>query len=190
MSKQGLFSRDALNNHDAQIPVALWVLTAAMAMLLFIGFAREAPVNAHGMPHASIREMNQGGDPSRHDGLVLLAGLYGACQITFMTACLWLGVRRDRARIGPILVGGAIYLTGFIALVMAYANTKAGLPFAFGISLSATLLVSMWMFPIPFVVLYMLNFHTWVYNDDDKQRFSQLMHRSHDAASTGPRADG
>ncbi len=78
-----------------------------------------------------------------------------------------------------IILAGLAYLGAFVSMVAAYAQPTGALPLVLGVSLPTALLIVMWIAPTPFVVLYIVNFERWVYNDDDRRRFAKLMQRSH-----------
>ena len=163
----------------SRLPFALFVLTACIAALLMIGLCREEPESGHGTPHPQFSEMNQGGDPSRHDGLILLGGVYGGLQIVLLVAGLCLGIRADRSSCRSLIVAGAAYLAVCVAMVATYARGQTVVPLVMGIPLPTSLMVfGMWGMPALFVALYHVKFEEWVLNEQDRERFRELLEKS------------
>lgn len=161
----------------SKIPTFLFLLTAMMTGVLLFCLLRPEPPLGHGEPHTEFSQMNRGGDGGRHTNLIIPAGLYGGLQIVLFVSGLCLGIRRDRSRLGPLIVGGFAYLAVFIAMVGTYAKQMDDV-IVFGVPLPTALMVfGMMGVPVVFIVLYIVKFQEWIYNDDDAKRFAELLAR-------------
>ena len=163
----------------SKIPLVLFVLTSLIAAALLFCLVRGEPPAGHGVPHPRHAEMNQGGGPERHTDLHLVGGLYGGLQIALLVTGLCLGIRRDRARLWPLVWSGVCYLVLFAAVVGTYFRWGASPPRVLAFPLPTALMVyGMWGLPMIFVILYVVHFRDWVYTDADARRFAALTDRS------------
>ena len=125
--------------------------------------------------------MNQGGTAARHAGLGVIGWVFGAAQILLYGACLPIGLKQnDEVRASWrrwLLVFTLIYLLTFTALIVSYFNQAEPPPgVLLGLPTSTVLFVfGMWIAPAVFVVLYSINYRRWVYDEDDAQRFAELI---------------
>ena len=109
----------------------------------------------------------------------------------FFVTVLCFGIRRDRSTFLPLIIGGIAYLAVFAAMLGTYARGMGNAPIAFGLPLPTALMVfGMWGVPVVFVFLYIANFRSWIYNDDDALRFAELLQESKQDMSNGSQADG
>lgn len=175
----------------SKIPLILFALTAIIAALLLFSLLRPEGPTGHGVPHTEFSEMNHGGNADRHDSLIVIGGLYGGLQIVFFVTVLCFGIRRDRSTFIPLIVGGVAYFVVFAAMSATYARGMDSAPIVLGLPLPTSLMVfGMWGIPVVFVILYIANFRSWIYNDDDAQRFAELLQESTQDTSSGRQVDG
>jgi len=108
-----------------------------------------------------------------------------------LVAGLCLGVRRDRSALLPLVLAGGAYVAVFAAIVGTYAAGMDDAPIVLGLPLpTALLLFAMPSVPWLFILLYIVKFRQWIYNDEDAQRFAELLTQSRQNNSRGSRTDG
>ena len=173
-----------------------WIMFAVLlAMCLVVGIALsidEVP-RGHGAEHPTYPSMQQAPPGAERHAKVLWFGYaFGVLQIVLYVACIALALRRG-GRLGrraiPLLVGGAIYLATFTAMVVAYrqyaltgeADLFLGFP-----APTAWMLFGVWPVPLWFLFLYVLSYDRWIFTPDDMKRFRQIVddrrRRGEDAA--------
>ena len=161
-----------------KIPILLLACTATMTGLLLVCLLSPEPAAGHGVPHPDFPQMNQGGTAQRHENLITIAGLYGALQIVVLVAGLCLGICH-RSRLFPMLLGGSAYLAIYTAVVVTYSNGMDNAPTMLGFPLPTMLMVfGLWGTPWFFVVMYVVKFKAWVFDDNDARKFAELLAKS------------
>ena len=173
---------------------AVLVLLGALWMLVVIALCIPEAPNGHGVEHATIRAMDQGGDGTqRHESLLFIGWVLGSAMICLFTGLLaWGTVHRPfqtvAAEQGPalrsdgrliwFLVGGLLFEAVFGILCYSYWESLAdpGGEFSgpFPPALS-WLLFGVWLFPAFFIVLYVAYFDRWILPPENAQRFEQLL---------------
>ena len=174
--------------------MAFCVLLALMwIIVLIILFTPEVP-GGHGVEHATIPHMDQGGDGmQRHESVFVTGWMLGAVMIALFTGLLaWGAVREpfqaDAAqrtatsgsawRLMPFLAGGLLFEGVFGMLCYSYwtslSDPQAAFfgPFPPGVS---WMLFGMWLFPAFFIVLYVACFYRWILPPENAQRFADLV---------------
>ena len=145
----------------------------ANSLLLVVAIWLGDVPGAAGGPHSDVPQMQHGGPSADRTGPLLAVGtLFGAAQIVFFGICFALGMRRRdglSALRKPLLVGIALYLCLWMAVVLSYASYATdpasagrwlGLPIP-----TAILLFGFWPFPVYFVGLYLRFFERNVMDD-------------------------
>ena len=174
----------------SKLTSVLFLLTVAITGCLAVCLTTDEPAAGHGVPHPDVAQMTQGGDADRHSGVIWLATAYGVLQIMFLVTALSLGLRRG-CRSATLVVGAVAYLAMFVAMVMTYRSGVESAPLVLGLPLPTFLMVfGMWGVPVVFVVLWVVKFRDWIFNEDDSRRFEELMSRSSQSRSVGDAADG
>jgi hypothetical protein len=173
---------------------AFLVLLTALWLLVVIALTTPEAPNGHGVEHATIHGMDQGGDGTqRHESLLFTGWMLGSAMICLFTGLLaWGTVRRPfqscASELSPtsgsvgrqmwFLVGGLLFEAVFGMLCYSYwkslANPGAEFSGAFPPGLS-WMLFGVWLFPAFFIVLYVACFGRWILPPENAQRFEQLM---------------
>lgn len=136
----------------------------------------------HGIQHPEFSTMQVGGDGEARLGPILWVGwFFGISQIAMFVAMLALGMRK-KTGLGPtkvlLLLGLVIFAGIFTLLVLSYRSFMLGdntdIVLGFPIP-TAWMIYGIWLFPIFFVILYVLKFNTWYLTDADLKRFQGLL---------------
>jgi hypothetical protein len=136
----------------------------------------------HGQAHPELETLLIGGPGAeRGQHIWVLALLFGALQIAFFVCCMLLGVRRNGV-IGPagkfIIGGGAIYLLIFAALMFSYRSYMNADPLDLVGSLpppTAWMLYAMWTVPLLFLLVFVLGFRRFVWDDDNDRILAEIV---------------
>ena len=161
-----------------RIPQALLALVVASAALLLAAAALTPQPGDAPAPHPEHATLLVGGaGAARSLALRAIGWAFGALQIGLFAACFALGLRRADG-LGPLrrplLVGLALYLALWTALVVsygAYARDPGGALFGAFPAPTAWLVYGLWPFPLWFAWLYLRHFDERVLRDDDLRRF-------------------
>ena len=156
-----------------RLGLAILAVAVCSALLLVVAIWLGDVPGAAGGPHSDVPQMQHGGPSADRTGPLLVVGtLFGAAQIVFFGICFALGMRRRdglSALRKPLLVGIALYLCLWMAVVLSYASYATdpasagrwlGLPIP-----TAILLFGFWPFPVYFVGLYLRFFERNVMDD-------------------------
>lgn len=170
---------DGLAHMKHWIPAAL--LIALWVIVLAILSTPEAPAG-YGLAHSKFAAMDQGGNgAARHSSLMITGWIFGGLQIAAFVALLaWVsGTKPCRAdgRRTVFLLGGLIFEAVFAMMCLAYHNSLTDVevafigPFPAGVS---WLLFGMWIFPVFFILLYVVFFERWILPLRSVNRFAEL----------------
>jgi len=176
--------------------VACSVLLALLWILVLIVFLTPEATNGHGIEHATVRHMDQGGDgPQRHEAVFVTGCLLGSTMIALFVGLLAWSTMREPCRasadqgaasesaghLACFLVGGLLFEAVFGMLCYSYwvslTDPTADFvgPFPPGVS---WMLFGVWLFPAFFVVLYVVSYHRWILPPENVQRFAELVSRT------------
>ncbi|MCP4781962.1 MAG: hypothetical protein GY903_06975 [Fuerstiella sp.] len=182
------------------------VLLAALWLLVLIALCTPEAPNGHGVKHATIQAMDQGGDGNeRHERVFVTGWMLGSVMIFLFTGMLaWGTVRQPFHVLGSeqcqtsgsvgrlrwFLIGGLLFEAVFGMLCYSYWNSLADPrgdfsgPFPPGVS---WMLFGVWLFPAFFIVLYVACFHSWILPPENARRFAELVAEcsSPDTSDTG-----
>ena len=142
---------------------------------------QKAP-RGHGFQHFQFETMQQGGPGIlRHSRILWMGWVYGILMIAVFTACLMLGAKKGD-RLGPLrkplLVGGVLFAVVFTFLILSYRTYMNEDSHSLTLSLprpTAWMLYGLWVFPVYFVVLYVLTFDRWFLTEEDMKRFQEIL---------------
>ena len=136
----------------------------------------------HGTSNDAHATMLSGGDgAARYENIWWVGLAFGLFQIVFFLVSLAVGGEK-RGDYGPLklplIVGGIAYAVVFIALVLshrAYVNdADPGLFLGFPIP-TAWMMYGVWLVPLVFMLLFLFKFDSWIYTEDDRKRFEELL---------------
>jgi hypothetical protein len=170
------------------------VVLGAMWLLVLIALSTPEAANGHGIQHATIHTMDQGGDGSqRHKSLIVTGWLLGSAMIFLFTGLLaWGSVCQAGGmpaanpvqsspffgRLMWFVAGGVLFEVVFGMLCYSYWTSLSAPrgdfsgPFPVAVS---WMLFGVWLFPAFFIVLYVVNFHRWVLPPENAGRFANLV---------------
>ncbi|MEM7386269.1 MAG: hypothetical protein AAF514_15105 [Verrucomicrobiota bacterium] len=155
--------------------LTLLALLIAISLTLAFSLTLPLPEAATGAPHPEHTEMRQGGGSERHDGRLFLGWIYGVAQIGVFMVAIGLSIPGNRPGRWWLIPASALYLAVFSAMMLAYAKDVTEAPFVLGFPLPTALLVfGMWPASALFVVLYSMQFRSWVYSEADAKRFEEI----------------
>jgi hypothetical protein len=177
-----------------KLPTILFGLLLALCVVLALTFViDEVPfvdvptdtggvqrvTTGHGTAHGQFSSMDHGGaGAERHQPILWLGWVFGLLQITFVVACLALGVRRrDRIRV-PLVVCGLLLASIFTMIVVTYQGyvTDAA-PALFGglPAPTAWFFYGFWPAQGLVVVLFVVVFSRLVVTGQDMERFREIL---------------
>lgn len=172
----------------------VWILFALLLAMsisvLAVWSVKEIP-DGHGYTHPEIESMQRGGTgfeaqpggsgTERHSRILWLGWAFGMAQIGFFVACIALGARRGgkNALLVPMLVGLVLYGLTFTIMVYLYqgymSESEHRLVF-FGFPAStAVMLFALWIVPLFFLVLYVVEFNRHIFTPEDLEKFQQIV---------------
>ncbi len=137
----------------------------------------------HGVAHDRFATMLQGGPGEERHGTILWVGAaFGLLQCALFVTLLIFGSRKSGKAgpmLRPLLIGGAIYLAIFAALVVSYSHylpkgSDVPLFVSFPVP-TAWMLYGVWGLPLFFVLLYVVTFKSWSFRDEDLVAFRALV---------------
>lgn len=136
----------------------------------------------HGFVHPDFETMHRGGSgKERHDHILLLGWLFGTLITTLFVALLAFGTRRND-KVGPLriplTIGGVIYVLLWTAIIWSYRGYMNGdteSQFLLLPTPMAWMIYGFWMFPIFFIVLYVVSFKKHFWNDEIESEFNAIM---------------
>jgi hypothetical protein len=136
----------------------------------------------HGIAHPQYSTMLRGGSgKDRHENILWLGWGFGAITCTMFVALLGFGARRKDV-VGPIkipiTIGGIIYFLIWSALVWSYRGYMNGdtegrflaLPYP-----TAWMIYGIWLFPAFFIILFIVNYEKYFWNDDIEAEFNAIL---------------
>lgn len=160
----------------------LLCLLVIAAMVIWIGFTGVAePI---GGPHPVIPHMSVGGDgATRASPILLPIYIWQVAVLILAGLMLTMGfTKRKRSRSILIWIWGAIAATiaAWTMLVFTYgAVIESGVTGYFGgfpVS-TAWMLYGLYFAQAILVVFYVMGFHKYIYTDNDKAKFEQILER-------------
>jgi hypothetical protein len=163
-----------------------WLIFGCLVVLcvcICVVLMRAEPTGGHGVTHSKFESMHESGGASRHDGLLIIAWIYGTAQLVLFVATLTLGLRADSGSTKVICLGGGCMILTFTAVIMVYAGHmhSDSSPLLLGFPQStALMLYGLWPLPIFFVVLYFVKFDSWILRPE---ALDQLADIKRDAAN-------
>lgn len=136
----------------------------------------------HGFTHPEFEAMQAGGDgAARHSRILWLGWIFAMLQIAFFLTCLLIGSRK-KGSLGPFLkpiaIGGVIYAGLFTMVFTAYRGYMIEDTHELVLSLpkpTAWMIYGVWFIPLFFMLLYMFNFDSWTFTEEDQQKFDELV---------------
>lgn len=172
-----------------QWAIGFGVMLVLMWILVLVLLFTPETANGHGIEHATIGTMDQGGDGRlRHDAVFVAAWLLGSVMIAMFSGLLaWGTVRPPRpeqshvsgsGRLMWFLTGSLLFEVVFGMLCYAYWTSLDDPTAAFsGPFPPATswMLFGVWLFPAFFVALYVVKFHCWILPPESEQQFADLV---------------
>lgn len=160
------------------------ILLAMLAVVAGVWMAGPPPdgVPATGAAHPTISTMLIGGDgTAKHEKVFALGVAFGILEIVFFSVCLALGVSR-KGKVGklaiPIAIGAALHVATFLALIVTYRTYQAGGEHALFLGLpapTAWMMYGIWWVPMYFILLYIVAFDRYVFNEADLKRFNEIL---------------
>ena len=138
-------------------------------------------VQGHGVPHAQFKTMLSGGDgEARLKPVWWLGWAFALLQVTFFVALLAFGVLKNGdlgPMLRPLLVSWLIYAGIFTGLIVAHARytdaTEHDLVLGFPAP-TAWMMYGVWVFPVVFIVVYLVTFDRWNFSQADAERLAKL----------------
>ncbi len=133
-------------------------------------------------PHPEFSTMQRGGDGAvRHGHVFWIGAAMGILMVVFICACLALGMSRNGkagpARL-PMLLSTAPFVLIFVGLFTSYREfmTAGGGPLVWGLPApTAWMLYGAWMFPLVFVVVFLIYFDRWFVRPADLERLRKAV---------------
>ena len=136
----------------------------------------------HGFAHPEIPAMDVGGDgAARHEKVLWLGWVYGIIQIVFFLTLLAFGSRKNGIvgpMLKPIALGGVVYIAIFTMMFVAYRGYADEETHALFLSLpkpTAWMIYGVWFFPLCYMFLYMFNFDSWTFTEEDQVEFDRIV---------------
>lgn len=147
-------------------------------------------VRGHGVPNPAVGTMLAGGEgAARYENVWWLGLAFGLLQVVFFVGALAFGANK-KSGLGPLkvpfIVGGIAYAAVFTAMVLAHRSYAASdthsLFLGFPIP-TAWMMYGVWLVPLVFMFAYLFLFDSWIYTEEDRNRFERLL------AEQGPRPE-
>ena len=171
-----------------RLPQLLFLNLVLLCLVMAWSWTRPQAEAAAGVAHPTVSNMLVGGDGMERFAPVAVQSLiFGCLSITFFVGLLALGLRqkgRVRGNKLAFFVGLAFYLGMFFMVWQSYQTFAAGQsevanrigPLFLGFPIpTAWMLFGLYGAPIVFLLLYCLNFDSWVFTEDDEKEFRQLV---------------
>jgi hypothetical protein len=180
-----------------KLPALMGLIALAMtAVIAATFFIEERPVElvmgddgverpelrSRGMDHPGFPGMLIGGSGAdRAEPVLGLAFVFGALQIAFFIGCLAFGLRRN-GRVGRvgifILAGAGLYLLTYVGMFFTYRGYIGGGPMNFFGAMpppTAWMLYGLWPAPLVFMLLFVLGFNRFVWDEESERAFQQIV---------------
>jgi hypothetical protein len=201
-----MHSADGDNAKSDPWAMAFLVLLVVLWLLVLYALSTPEAPNGHGIKHATIHAMDQGGDGNqRHESVIVTGWLLGSAMIVLFTGLIsWGTVRRPSqvvsadgnqrsrsvGRLTWFFIGGMLLEGVFGMLCYSYwtslADPRANFSGPFPPAVS-WMLFGVWLLPGVFIVLYVAFFDRWILPPENAQRFARLVaeYSAPDKSDTG-----
>lgn len=156
--------------------MALWAVTAWI-------FLTPEPDHSHGVPHATVAQMDQGGDgESRHQQLLVPAWIFGSLQILgFVGLLAWSASSSPGGALkwATWVICGLAFEVVFAAMCLSYSRALSdpmAEPFWGGFPVgTAWMMYGLWIVPGLFVLAYVIRFDAWIATPEQLRQFDKIL---------------